>query len=177
MPTEGAGSISELDKAAPTSAGPAGEIDDELRQLKDVLLASFSALDGAITNTGATGGAGDTDPPDAATFSNRFEDVRTLLAATSSVPIGAIMMWSGLEATIPAGWALCDGQNGTPSLIGQFILAGADAGNPAADKNVKTTVAVNADTGAVNQSVQTQSHTHYYLPKFYTLAYIQYTGV
>ncbi len=33
---------------------------------------------------------------------------------------GIIVMWSGL--TIPSGWALCDGTNGTPDLRGRFIL-------------------------------------------------------
>jgi len=38
------------------------------------------------------------------------------------VPRGAILMWSGTRASIPAGWALCDGQNGTPNLQDRFIL-------------------------------------------------------
>ncbi len=42
----------------------------------------------------------------------------------SSLPKGAIIMWSGDAA--PAGWAFCNGQNGTPDLQGRFILA---AGN------------------------------------------------
>lgn len=33
---------------------------------------------------------------------------------------GIIVMWSG--TTIPSGWALCDGTNGTPDLRGRFIL-------------------------------------------------------
>lgn len=38
------------------------------------------------------------------------------------VPTGAIMMWSGTIASIPTGWALCNGQNGTPDLQGRFIV-------------------------------------------------------
>lgn len=38
------------------------------------------------------------------------------------VPTGAIMMWSGAITTIPNGWALCDGTNGTPDLRGRFIV-------------------------------------------------------
>lgn len=38
------------------------------------------------------------------------------------VPTGAIMMWSGAIANIPAGWALCDGTNGRPDLRGRFIV-------------------------------------------------------
>lgn len=38
------------------------------------------------------------------------------------VPSGVILMWSGSTDTIPAGWALCNGQNGTPDLTDRFIL-------------------------------------------------------
>ena len=31
-------------------------------------------------------------------------------------------MWSGSIDTIPKGWALCDGQNGTPDLRNRFIV-------------------------------------------------------
>ena len=128
MPTEGASYISDLDQAAPTGAGPAGEGDDEFRQLKTVLLASFPALNGLISNAGATGGAGDTDPPDAATFTKLFADVKSLAASNANVPLGAIVMWGGTEANIPSGWALCNGQNGTPDLRDRFVL-GADENN------------------------------------------------
>lgn len=41
----------------------------------------------------------------------------------STVPAGMIMMWSGTIANIPAGWALCDGQNGTPNLLNRAVIA------------------------------------------------------
>lgn len=37
------------------------------------------------------------------------------------VPIGTIVMWNG--STIPTGWAICDGSQGTPDLTGKFIRA------------------------------------------------------
>lgn len=40
---------------------------------------------------------------------------------------GMIIDWSGLLSEIPVGWALCDGNNGTPNLSGKFIV-GYDAG-------------------------------------------------
>ena len=43
--------------------------------------------------------------------------------------IGVIALWHGSIATIPAGWQLCDGTNGTPDLRGRFV-AGASAGLP-----------------------------------------------
>lgn len=39
---------------------------------------------------------------------------------------GMIMMWSGSLASIPAGWALCDGVDGRPDLRDRFLLG---AGN------------------------------------------------
>ncbi|HTJ48121.1 MAG TPA: hypothetical protein VL443_01610 [Cyclobacteriaceae bacterium] len=44
---------------------------------------------------------------------------------TGTVPTGSIIMWYGTGSTtpsIPTGWALCDGTNGTPDLRGRFIV-------------------------------------------------------
>lgn len=46
-----------------------------------------------------------------------------------TIPTGGIIMWSGSVASIPDGWAMCDGKNGTPNLSGRFVLAaGSGAG-------------------------------------------------
>jgi len=42
------------------------------------------------------------------------------------IPPNIIVMWSGAINTVPSGWALCDGNNGTPNLTDKFIVA---AGN------------------------------------------------
>lgn len=42
--------------------------------------------------------------------------------STAVIPIGGIIMWSGSIDSIPAGWALCDGRNGTPDLRDRFIV-------------------------------------------------------
>lgn len=39
-----------------------------------------------------------------------------------AVPPGAILMWSGDPTKLSPGWALCDGNNGTPDLRGRFIV-------------------------------------------------------
>jgi microcystin-dependent protein len=38
------------------------------------------------------------------------------------VPKGGIIMWSGDPANVPAGWAVCNGSNGTPDLRGRFVI-------------------------------------------------------
>lgn len=50
-----------------------------------------------------------------------------MAVATSGIPAGSIVMYSGTSG-IPAGWAICDGTNGTPNLTGNFIKAGTTAG-------------------------------------------------
>jgi len=44
-----------------------------------------------------------------------------------SVPVGVIEIWTGTIATIPEGWRLCDGLNGTPNLLDKFIRGTPDA--------------------------------------------------
>jgi len=51
-----------------------------------------------------------------------------------TMPVGAIIMWSGNPKALPVGWALCDGQNGTPDLSGRFVV-----GYDAADADYNTT--------------------------------------
>lgn len=114
MPTEGATNISELDPNLPTNLGLTGEDYLQLQQLKAVLLASFPALDGLIVNANGTDDPGDKINPDAATWTELFDRVFNLEQAPSQRVLGEIVMWSGSVATVPGGFALCDGNSGTP---------------------------------------------------------------
>jgi hypothetical protein len=40
---------------------------------------------------------------------------------------GMIILWSGLTSTVPTGWALCNGGNGTPNLTDKFIVGAGNA--------------------------------------------------
>jgi hypothetical protein len=64
-----------------------------------------------------------------------------------ALPSGVITMWSGSIASIPGGWYLCDGTNGTPNLRDRFIVG---AGS---------TYAVNATGGSADAVVVSHSHT------------------
>jgi len=46
---------------------------------------------------------------------------------TVVMPIGAIVLWSGSQAAIPSGWALCNGSNGTPDLRNKFVIGAGNA--------------------------------------------------
>lgn len=42
--------------------------------------------------------------------------------AGGNIPPGGIIIWSGASDAVPDGWAVCDGENGTPDLRGRFVL-------------------------------------------------------
>jgi len=74
--------------------------------------------------------------PDASIDATKLADgavtADKLADGISFAPPGAILMWSGPLSAIPAGWALCDGANGTPDLRDRFILSVASGENPGA---------------------------------------------
>ena len=70
------------------------------------------------------------------------DGIATLTATTfvgnGTIPVNGIIMWSGTIAAIPTGWALCDGNNGTPNLTNKFVIgANADDGG-VAKTNIET---------------------------------------
>ena len=70
----------------------------------------------------------------------------TMTQLVGAIPTGIIGMWSGTVASIPAGWALCDGVAGRLDLRNRFVVG---AGN---------SYAVN-DTGGSKDAIVV-SHTH-----------------
>ena len=74
----------------------------------------------------------------------------------SGFPSGGIIMWSGTIATIPSGWYLCDGTNGTPNLTNRFVIcADADDGGVA-----KTSLTGTASQSGGSKDSIVVSHTH-----------------
>ena len=60
---------------------------------------------------------------------------------------GMIILWSGTTATIPTGWALCNGGSGTPNLVDRFIVG---AGS---------TYPVGSTGGTANATLVAHTHT------------------
>lgn len=59
-----------------------------------------------------------------------------------NIPQGLICMWSGV--TVPTGWHLCDGTNGTPDLRDRFVVGSGneyEIGNTGGEKTHKLTIA------------------------------------
>ncbi len=51
---------------------------------------------------------------------------------TSVVPEGLIVPWVGSPAAVPHGWALCDGEDGTPNLHGRYVVVNPQSLTPVA---------------------------------------------
>lgn len=115
--------------------------------------------------------------PTAAFGTNTTQLATTAFVQQNGVPIGGILMWSGLVANIPSGYALCDGTGGTPDLRGKFIIGAGGSYNPEATGGAATATLAEAnlpshthtctgatETGGSHTHTATDSgHTHSYL--------------
>jgi hypothetical protein len=81
------------------------------------------------------------------TYDNIYGIVGVQTAVGTTIPLGVITLWYGSIGSVPTGWYLCDGANGTPDLRDKFIVA---AGS---------TYAVGATGGSANSVVVSHTHT------------------
>lgn len=122
-------------------------------------------------------------------------------AVEGGVPSGCILLWSGTTKNIPDGWALCDGQNGTPDLRDKFVLGagtihtvGSTGGSetvtltvsqlPSHSHNLRSYTGINSQSnayglmpgsnGSATKETNSTGNTnpHENMPPYYTLAYI-----
>ena len=90
------------------------------------------------------------------------------MAASNGFPRGAIVMWFG--GSLPAGWAFCDGSNGTPDLVSRFVKGAAGLGpysGGGSSTHSHTTVShahTMAHTHSTSHTHGTPSHTHRFNP-------------
>jgi len=83
-------------------------------------------------------------------------------AINAAFPSGGIVMWSGSIASIPSGWALCNGANGTPNLLDRFIVgAGSGYGVGATGGNKDAIVVAHSHSASTN-TVGDHTHDNYY---------------
>ena len=117
----------------------ASTVGDTLGVTGATTLSSTLGVTGATTLTGTTTIGASTNTP--ATTTNLTVNGSTTITGTAIIgtpatttnltvngvmggitPKGGIILWSGTVANIPAGWALCNGGNGTPDLRDKFVV-------------------------------------------------------
>jgi hypothetical protein len=80
------------------------------------------------------------------TYDNIYGIINATPPSATPIPSGGIFLWSGSIGSIPAGYVLCNGSNGTPDLRNRFVVG---AGS---------TYAVDATGGSADSVVVTHSH-------------------
>ena len=79
----------------------------------------------------------------------------TMTQLVGGAPTGIIGIWSGTIASIPAGWALCDGQAGRQDLRNRFVVGAGSSYSYASTGGSKDAIVVShTHTGSV------ASHAH-----------------
>lgn len=128
--------VTEVSPGTPLNASNMNKIEQGIKDAHDKLAAGVPAIFAAKGDLVVGSGAGTGERLGVGTNGR-------ILTANSSrplgvewanpptaVPVGGIIMWSGSVANIPAGWALCDGQNGTPDLRNRFIIGAGGTYSP-----------------------------------------------
>jgi hypothetical protein len=76
------------------------------------------------------------------------------------IPYGIIVMWYGSAASVPTGWALCNGGSGTPNLMDRFIVAAGSGYGPGATGGESTTYLSVGQLPSHTHSMPDLTHSH-----------------
>jgi len=82
-----------------------------------------------------------------ATYDNIYGIPSSSGSSGTTIPSGCIVIWSGAVGSVPSGFYLCNGQNGTPDLRNSFVLG---AGN---------TYSVGQTGGSTDATLVSHTHT------------------
>jgi len=84
----------------------------------------------------------------------------TAFIGDGAIVTGMIVMWSGEINKIPVGWALCDGNNGTPDLRDKFIVGAGNSYLIKASGGASSVTLTTAQMPAHNHAVRDLGHCH-----------------
>lgn len=147
MALETASNISQLNPANPSGSDRVHQGDDHIRLLKAVLKATFPNITGPVTAT------------------------QGQLNKDYTLPTGLIMAWYGDAASVPAGWAICNGQkvNRTdgggeitlPDLRDRVLIGAGGAWNPLQTPGQATQTVNTGSSGAHTHTASAAgAHSH-----------------
>lgn len=132
----------------------------------NLLTAGIVSLTGNLTASGNTALSGNSTAITAANGTNSTQIATTAFVANAitnaALPAGIILLWSGSVVSIPAGWALCNGANGTPDLRDRFVVGAGSTYAVGATGGSANAVVV-AHTHGATSSVSDPGHSHGYV--------------
>ena len=96
--------------------------------------------------------------PTASAGSATTQLATTAFVAQNAILSGMILMWSGPVASIPLGYFLCNGENGTPNLIDRMIMGAGSTYSPGNTGGYSDGQIVNHTHTATTASAGTHTH-------------------
>jgi hypothetical protein len=95
------------------------------------------------------------------TYDNLYGIIGATPPPATPIPAGGIFLWSGSIGSIPAGYVLCNGSNGTPDLRDRFIVgAGSTYAVDATGGSADATVVSHTHTATSTSTVTDPQHNH-----------------
>jgi len=99
------------------------------------------------------------------TYDNLYGIIGVTVTSTgTTIPLGVISLWYGSIGSVPTGWYLCDGTNGTPDLRDKFVIgAGSTYAVAATGGSTTSTLVIGnlpAHTHTATSTVTDPGHTH-----------------
>lgn len=80
----------------------------------------------------------------------------------TTIPTGMISLWYGSIGSVPTGWYLCDGTNGTPDLRDKFIVGAGSTYSVAATGGATDAIVVSHTHTATSTSTSTVTDPSHY---------------
>jgi hypothetical protein len=97
------------------------------------------------------------------TYDNIYGIVGVQAAVGTTIPTGMINLWYGAIGSVPTGWYLCDGANGTPDLRDKFVVGAGSTYSVAATGGATDAIVVSHTHTATSTSTVTDpGHNHQY---------------
>lgn len=131
--------------------GVAGSLGTMSTQNANAVAITGGTMSGMTSIAGTTGSFSGAVSGATAAVGTNTTQLATTAFVQATIPAGVILLWAGSIASIPTGWYLCNGANGTPDLRDRFVVG---AG---------TTYAVGATGGSATTTLieaNLPSHTH-----------------
>jgi len=99
------------------------------------------------------------------TYDNLYGIIGVTVTSTgTTIPTGVISLWYGSIGSVPTGWYLCDGANGTPDLRDKFVVGAGSTYAVAATGGATTATLVTnnlpAHTHTATSTVTDPGHSH-----------------
>jgi hypothetical protein len=130
------------------------EIDAEYTAIASAISSKADSNSPTLTGTPLT--------PTASAGTNTTQIASTAFVTTAVsgiIPSGGIIIWSGSVASVPSGWYLCNGSNGTPDLRNRFVIGAGSTYSVAATGGSKDAIVV-SHTHTATSTVTDPGHLH-----------------